>query len=306
MHGTRTGRLSSSQPVNLQNIPTPEKEPGTLLETLPIKNIFKSSDGRILIVMDYSGMELRIFASASRCMPMIQIHKSGKDFHSCVSIMSMTHKKPDAITFEEIDALEKAVRYRYKWTNWTLLYGGDAYTLHRMYDVDLDDAEETVRMYYEMFPEVLEYKDECTLFAETHGYIESPYGRREQLAYINDRDIGKRNADIRHAVNMPIQSAASDTLLFALIVIDDKLRNGNFKAKLVNTVHDSIVLDTPLDEVDDVVLLCKDAMENIISYGPQYFPHIDFSWLICPLKADAEIGDHYGCEEPWVSKETIE
>jgi uracil-DNA glycosylase family 4 len=302
LHGTVTGRLSSSNP-NLQNIPTPEKEPGTLLETLPIKNVFTHSyweDGKSygkLVSVDYSGMELRIFASLAKCKPMIKIHESGKDFHSCVAIMSMTHRKPDAISMEEIAELDKAVRYRYKWTNWTLLYGGDAYTLHNLYDVPIEEAEETVEMYYEMFPEVLEFGNKCVEFAEDHGYVESPYGRRESLAYINDRDVGRKNADARAAKNMPVQSAASDTLLLALIIIDAKMREAGYKSKLVNTVHDSILLDCPEEEVDEVAKLASWTMENIKSLAPLYFPGISMKWLICPLRADVEIGDFYGSEE---------
>lgn len=312
LHGTRTGRLSSSQPVNLQNIPTPEKEPGTILETLPVKNIFTHSWGYKknkplggLISIDYSGMELRIFASLAKCYPMIEIHKSSKDFHSVVAIMSMTHKTPADITMEEIAALPKPLRYRYKWTNWTLLYGGDAHTLHRMYGVPLEDAEETVHMYYDMFPEVLDYKETCTEFAKIHGYIESPFGRREHLPYINDRDIRKSATDARAAVNMPVQSGASDTLLCALIVIDTEMRRRGMKSMLVNTVHDSILIDAPLEEVDDVSELAVDIMEHITLWATSYLPKIDFSWLISPLKADVEIGTHYGIEtdiQEWKAK----
>lgn len=305
IHGTVTGRLSSSQPFNAQNIPTPEKEPGTLLEFLPIKNMFTHSywvSGKskgVVMSVDQSGMELRVFASVSKCENMIEIIKSGKDTHSCVAIMSMTHKPVEDISFEEIAALDKAVRYRYKWTNWTLLYGGDEYTLSNLYSIPIDEAKETVRMYYELFPEVLDYKDWCAEFASTHGYIESPFGRREYLPYINDADNGKRNRSIREAVNMPVQSAASDTVLSALIIIDDKLRRAGYMSRLVNTVHDSVVLDVPEHEIAPTALLCKDVMENVAVYAKEYMPKVDFSWLLCPLKADVEIGSHYGSEEAY-------
>lgn len=321
LHGSKTGRLSSSDPVNLQNIPTPEKEPGTLLEILPIKNIFTHSyvnplgevyklkffDGALLMA-DFSGMELRVFASLSKCYPMIDIFKVDKDVHSCVAIMAMTGKLPKDISYEEIKQLPKPVRYRYKWTNWTLLYGGGKWTLINMYDMTEEEAEDTIDKYYSIFPQVLDYKDECVEFAEDHGYIESPFGRREFLPYINDSgrsDSGKkrRAAARRQAVNMPVQSAASDITLMSLIVIEDLFRYYGFKSKLVNTVHDSVALDCPADEVKDAADLCKDVMENITDYAKDYFPNIDMSWLIAPLKADVKVGSHYGLEmgvEEWL------
>lgn len=312
LHGTVTGRLSSSKP-NMQNIPTPEKEadarPNSVVVHLPVKNIFTTSfeDGYLMSV-DYSGMELRVFASLARCEPMLEIHESGADFHSMVALMALTGKTPSQISIEDTKQFKKTspeVRYIYKWTNWTLLYGGDAYTLVRLYNIPKDDAETTVRNYYQTFPEVLQYKVSSQRFAEKHGYIESPFGRREALHYINDdNEVSRRNADRRAAVNMPVQSAASDILLCALIVIDHLLYVKGMRSMIVNTVHDSIVIDVPADEVDSVAELCVEVMENIKSYAPEYFPNLDFTWLLSPLKADVSIGTHYGAEmdmKEWVN-----
>jgi DNA polymerase I len=308
LHGTVTGRLSSSSP-NLQNIPTPEKEPGTLLETLPIKNVFTHTwKGGCLEAFDYSGMELRIFASMARCQGMIDIHKSGLDFHSMVAIMSTERKPikeidPDYVKWFKKNRVE--VRYRYKWTNWTLLYGGDARTLANLYDVPTDEAEQTVKMYYDLFPEVLDYQNECKEFAKEHGYIESPFGRREHLPYINDRNAGKANADARAAVNMPIQSAASDTLLCALVIIDARMKTERMQSMLINTVHDSILVDVYPGELLPMKALVTDSMENVKTLAEDYMPNVDFSWLICPLKADADAGSHYGSlmeVDEWLKK----
>lgn len=311
MHGTRTGRIShggNEFRLNLANIPTPEKEPGTLLEILPIKNIFthsyvrngkftdfqtKFSDGVIMSV-DYSGMELRCFASLAKCEPMLKIHRSGRDFHAAVAVLAMTRKPVHKITDDDIAKISKAVRYRFKWTNWTLLYGGSAYTLHNIYGIPMNEAEEIFHIYHHTFPEVQEYMDECIEFAELHGYIESPFGRREHLYYINDNDEKKRNGDRRAAVNMPVQSAAYDTLATAMVVVQDKLKKGKYHGRLNNNIYDSLTLDVPREEVYEVAELCRDSMENIIHYAKNYFPNIDFSWLISPLNVDVEVGSHYG------------
>jgi DNA polymerase-1 len=317
-HGTRTGRLSSSQPFNAQNIPTPEKEPGTILETLPIKNIFTHSDWwdragndddfdtGALVAADYSGMELRVFASLANCQLMIDIHKSGLDFHKMVAALSLHYlTKNDVAHAAEntkevskiLEQVDKPTRYRYKWTNWTLLYGGDAYTLHRLYDVDLDDAEDTIKIYYDSFPEVLEYREWTQEFAEDHGYIESPFGRREHLPYINSKsDQGKRNKDRRVAVNMPVQSGASEILLIAGVILDKKMQERSMASMLVNTVHDSLLGDCPRYEIVPFADLCCDVMTNVASYAKIYMPRIDFSWLKSPLMAEVDVGTHYGNE----------
>lgn len=328
LNGTVTGRLASSQP-NLQNIPTPEKEhvdgePTTIFEALPIKNVFTHSywgdeciDPRlsqrnhlgqypqgVLMSVDYSGMELRVFASVANCQSMIGIHKSGADFHSMVAIMSITGRDVYDITKDEANKFKEeqvAVRYRYKWTNWTLLYGGDWNTLVNLYKIPKAEAQQTVKQYYTKFPEVLEYRKWCEEFAVEHGYIQSPLGRRELLPYIRGGNRGEYNKSVREAVNMPVQSAASDVLLCSLIIIDKELRRREMQTKLVNTVHDSLVLDVPYHEIDDVAAMCVDIMENIIQWSEKYLSFMDFSWLICPLKADVDVGTHYGGEAKYKS-----
>jgi uracil-DNA glycosylase family 4 len=313
MHTVATGRLSSSNP-NMQNIPTPEKEPGTIFQYQPIKNMFTHTwtnqagtkyerviqpsewiqttqgawldvnDGYIMCV-DYAGMELRVFASLAGCQAMLDIHASGADFHSMVGSM-IAGKPADQITKEE--------RYKYKWTNWTLLYGGGAGTLHKMYGIPMAEADRTVAEYYHAFPEVLEYKEDCVTFTRQHGYIETPYGRRRPIPEINEADRGRRNHAEREAVNTPVQSTASDTLVLALTIIDQLMYEQEFKSLMVNTVHDEIVFDVYPGELRSLAFLCRDVMENVVHYAKAFTPGLDLSWLKCPLKTDVEIGSHYG------------
>jgi uracil-DNA glycosylase family 4 len=289
IHVTKTGRLSSGDP-NLQNIPAPDKEPGTILESLPIKNIFRTSfeDG-VIIILDQSGMELRIFAALSHCEPMLEIHKSGRDFHKMVA--SMVTKIP-------YDEVPRPVRYKFKRVNWTLLYGGSAYTLANLDGFPADEAEAIFKAYYRQFPEVPAYMDKCIEFAEDHGYIESPFGRKETLFYINDTYQAKlQRADRRACVNMPIQSAASDIVMCGGIISNIMMKHYGFQAKIVNTVHDSLVIDCPRKEVDNVASVVKICMEEVVKLSPKYFPRLDFSWLDCPLHVDIEKGTHYGTSE---------
>lgn len=295
-HVVETGRLSSSSfsdslGFNQQNIPVPEKEPGTILQYQPIKNMFTHTfKGGCLLSADYSGMELRVFASLAECEAMIEIHKSGQDFHTMVGAM-VSGKDYSEITKEE--------RYRYKWTNWTLLYGGGAATLERMYGIPMEEAEKVLKTYHQRFPEVKRYMKKCEDFARKNGYIETPFGNRRPLPDIRANDSGRAAKAGREAVNTPIQGAAGMVTLAALTIIDKLMQKGEFKSMLVNTVHDSILVDVYPGELEDLAILFKSVMGNIKKYMRKYMPNIDMDWLICPLLADVDVGTHYGSMEKY-------
>lgn len=287
-HVVETGRLSSSNP-NMQNIPTPEKEPDTILAYQPIKNMFSHTwHGGCVMAIDYSGMELRVFASLADCNAMIEIHKSGADFHRMVGHM-VSGIPADDITVEQ--------RYRYKWTNWTLLYGGSEYTLERLYGIPKEEGRAIIVQYYDKFPEVLAYKRKCEQFAKTHGYIETPFGNRRSLPDINSEERSRRSKAIREGVNTPVQGAAGLTTVMAMVIVDLIMAERGFKTMIVNTVHDSIVFDVYPGEEQAIARLCVNVMENIVDYAASYMPNIDMEWLICPLKADVEAGPRYGAME---------
>lgn len=299
LHGTATGRLASRRP-NLQNIPTPEKEPDTLLAVHPIKNIFTHTwEGGSILAVDYSGMELRTMASVAGVEGMLSAFREGKDVHSVVTCALFHY------TYDEFIAKKKAgdqeaisQRYRAKWVNWTLLYGGSEHTLMNLYGLPEDEAKSLVKQYYTMFPEILLNRDNVLKLARKNGYVESRFGRRRYLPYINDRDGSRRSSAEREAVNMPIQSAASDILVCGLVVLNDLMQQNGFRSLMVNTVHDSVMFDVYPGELDDLAWLVREVLEKVASkYGPEWFPHLDFSWFTCPLEIDAEFGDHYGCLE---------
>jgi len=324
--GASSGRLSSSDPTNLQNIPTSEKEYGTILHFKPIKNIFTASawhegvpfspyhllahlkelgDGSIedyityltevrgrLLKFDFSGQELRVMASIANVPGMINAFNEGRDIHSFVT--AMLFGLPEHL----IKSHYNHMRYRAKWVNWTLLYGGNEFTLHRLYGLAQHEAKELMNKYYGAFPEILDFQKETKKFIRKHGYVESVLGRRLKLHYTTqqdkERNPGKYNKDLRTGINFPIQGVASDMMLMAMVIIQDQLDKFGLKSMLVNTVHDSVVLDTPIPEIDQVTGICVNAMENLPTLGNLYFPDIDLSWLKVNLKADVDIGKYYG------------
>lgn len=318
IHGTVSGRLSSAEP-NLQNIPTPEKEPDTVLAFLPVKNIFTCSDwataypeewqawldsaspaeiahwqemlgpyfdkGGVVMSADYSGMELRVMVSESGCKGMMEIFLDGGDVHRVVS-SKIFGIPPEEITKEQ--------RYRGKWTSWTLMYGGDEHTLENLYGIPLEQGQQFMEAYFEAFPEIKVFQEDTKQFAHDNGYVESMFGQRRYLPYINDPSRYRQAEAEREAMNHPIQSVASQMLDMALIILDDVLRWNDVKAMMVNTVHDSIMIDCPLWEVRDVAHLIKQVMEGLKELYKTWFPNMDLEWFTCPLVVDIEVGSHYG------------
>jgi DNA polymerase-1 len=209
----------------------------------------------------------------------------------------MTASMCSKIPYEKIT---KPIRYYYKSANWTLIFGGGAETLATEHDIPIEEAKKIIKTYFKQFPEVPVYLKTCQTFGEDHGYIESPFGRREHLQYIQDKQMSSYKAkDIRSAVNMPVQSGASDVLMCAMVIIDKIMEEKQLKSLLVNTVHDSLVVDAHPDEVDEMAELCKNTMNNVKELAKNYMPHVDFRWLVCPLKTDVAIGTHYGTEEDY-------
>lgn len=318
--GTVSGRLAGKEP-NTLNIPTPEKEPGTLLADLPIKNLFtyghklhpevqdydvltrlmlEGQEGCILAA-DYSGMELRTKAAISNCRGMKEAFASGQDVHSIVTCKLYHLDYDDFVKRRKAgDEWAISLRYHAKWVNWTLLFGGSAYTLTRLYGIPEAEAEALVRAYYDAFPEILEDNERVLAFARQNGYVDSKFGRRRYFPYINDRNHSKRAAAEREAKNHPIQSAAADILMCALVIIDDQIQQASYRTRMMNTVYDSIMLDVFPGELRAVSKVVKSVMEGITGeWGKAYYPGFDFSWFDVPLVADLEFGHHYGCLEEY-------
>ena len=281
INGAITGRLSSSKP-NMQNIPTPEKEPDTLLAWLPIKNLFTASPGRLVMQADYSGMELRTFASLADCEPMKEAFYQGIDIHSLVT--SRLYHVP-------VEEVTKELRYRGKWVNWTILFGGDSHTLNRLYGIPHEEGNELMQMYFDMFPEVKEFHTRILEDAEDNGFIHSIFGRRYYVSSNMTPD------EKRTILNFPVQSAASDVLVMAMAIIDSLMNIHGLRSRLMNTVHDSVVTDVVPEELDIVCHTQRMVMENIKDFAADYMPGIDLDWITVPLVADIEVGTHYGVLE---------
>jgi len=304
----KTGRLSSSEPTNMQNWPSPEKEFGSLAWFMPMRNLLKSSPGRKLVVADYSSAELRVMASVANIPGMIKVFNEDRDPHIFVTRMVFVDELPkeliDSDTLEadkEIKKYYSHLRYRAKWTNWTMLFGGDWYTLVKTYGLEKKEAKSIEDRYFAAFPELKQFHIDTENFCLKRGYVQSVLGRRLKLPNLNRKEkkanTGYYRKDRRTALDFPIQGPASDLLLMSMVVIFDILKKRDLSAIFVNTVHDSSALDTPMKEVEEVKDIVLDVMPNLPKYQPEYFPGIDLSWLRVTMKADVDITDYYGKKE---------
>lgn len=283
--GTETMRTSSTNP-NMQNIPSKYKFVGTLLESHPLKNIFKTrwENGHILS-LDYSSMEMRMMGCIADSKLMKQMFVDKVDQHAFVA--SKIHN----CSIEEVTSV---VRSLAKSVNWTMIFGGSPYTIHKDHGIPLAEAERFYNGWNDMFPEVKMYNNRCIDFAKGHGYVESLLGAKRYFEFLPSDKPSEVSRKERELVNHPIQSVASHLMLMSLVLVDRILKNKGMKSLVVNTVHDSMIIDCYPGEEMEVYHIGRKIMIDIKKYAEKAFPEIDLNWLDVPLDSDGEIGYHYG------------
>lgn len=246
---TATGRMQSNNP-NLQTIPV-RKERGR-----EIRQAFVPRDEDFLILSaDYSQIELRIMAALSQDEGMIEAFTSGTDIHT------VTASKVYKVGLDEVD---REMRSKAKMVNFGILYGISAFGLQQRLNIPRKEANLLIDNYYEKYPGVREFIDNTIEFAEENEYVKTQTGRRRQLRDINSRNRTLKNAAQRLAMNSPIQGTAADMLKLAMIKVHKVLRDGDFKTKMLLTVHDEIVFDMYREEQATVMPLIEEAMKTAL------------------------------------------
>ena len=271
--GAETGRISSNNP-NLQNIPV-RTEIGRL-----IRKAFIAPPDHYLLSVDYSQVELRILAHISGDERMLEAFAQGLDIHAATA--SLVYGVP----LEEVTPQQRAVA---KMMNFATSYGVSAYGLSSRTGLSMDEARQFMATYFATYPGVRRYLDETIRKAREQGYVETLLGRRRYFPILKAgvrASQQARAAAERAAINFPIQGTAADILKIALREVHRKLRAGGFAARMILQVHDEIVLETPIAEMEQVVPLVVETMENAYE-------------LKAPLKADPEYGPNWYDMQPW-------
>jgi DNA polymerase I len=260
-----TGRLSSSDP-NLQNIPirTPLGR--------RIRHAFVAgSPETTLVAADYSQIELRILAHVSGDEHLREAFAREADIHR-ETAARVLRKAPEDITGDE--------RSMAKMVNFGLAYGMSDFGLSSRAGISQQDAREFITGYFAAYSGISRYMLHIRETAAEQGSVSTLLGRKRKIPELTSSNRALKAAGERMAINMPIQGTAADIVKIAMIRTDLALREGGFRARVLLSVHDELLLEAPRDEVDRLVPVLRDAMEGALS-------------LSVPLTVDAKVGDSW-------------
>jgi DNA polymerase-1 len=231
-----TGRLSSSDP-NLQNIPIRNAEGRR------IRQAFVASADKVIMASDYSQIELRIMA-----------HLSGDTgLHVAFAEEQDIHRATAAEVFgRTLDAVSEEERRSAKAINFGLIYGMSAFGLGRQLNISRTLAQDYIDRYFARYPGVLRYMDETRSGAAERGYVETVFGRRLYLPEINSRQVMRRQAAERTAINAPMQGTAADIIKRAMIAVQTWLAESSLDAQMIMQVHDELVFEVNARDVAEL------------------------------------------------------
>ena len=260
--GANTGRLASTDP-NLQNIPIRTDE------GRKIREAFVAPEGRVLVALDYSQIELRILAHVANIPALKQAFKDGHDIHAMTA--SEMFNVP-------LDEMTSDVRRQAKAINFGVIYGISGFGLARNLRIPRAEAQGFIDRYFERFPGIRTYMDDTVAFAKEHNRVETLFGRKIHTPEINAKGPQAGFAK-RAAINAPIQGTAADVIRRAMIRMDDAI--AHLPATMLLQVHDELVFEVDKDRADDLIAVARDVMENAAN------PVVKFD---VPLVVDAGIG----------------
>ncbi len=243
-----TGRLASVNP-NLQNIPI------RTLRGQQIRGAFVSGEGKKIISADYSQIELRLIAEISGEDNMIKAFQQGEDIHAS------TAAKLFKIPLEEVS---KTQRSQAKTVNFGIIYGQGAFALAEQTGLSRTEAKQMIEAYFETYPKLKEYMAEQVQKARQQGYVETLLGRKRHLKDINSNNFVVRGHAERNAVNAPVQGSAADVVKMAMIKIQKELEKEKLQTKMLLQVHDELIFEAPIDEVEVAKNIIKTEMENAV------------------------------------------
>ena len=221
-----------------------------------IRAAFVSRDEEhLLLAADYSQIELRIMAELSQDEGMLTAFMEGIDIHTA------TASKVYKVALEDVT---REMRDKAKTVNFGIIYGISAFGLQQRLNIPRYEARELIDNYFEKYPGVQAYIDRTIHFARDNGYVHTLTGRRRPLRDINSRNRGLQSAAERLAMNSPIQGTAADMLKLAMIGVHKLLKAGQYKTKMLLTVHDEIVFDLYKTERDKVVPQIEATMKTAL------------------------------------------
>jgi DNA polymerase-1 len=257
-----TGRLASSEP-NLQNIPV-RSEAGRR-----VREAFVASGG-VIVSADYSQIELRVMAHVSNDANLQRAFAAGEDIHRA------TASEVFGVSLADVSIDQRRAA---KAINFGLIYGMGAFGLASNLGITRDAAQSYIDRYFARYPGVAQYMAETRTLAHAQGYVETVFGRRLWLADINAAGARRAGAE-RAAINAPMQGTAADLIKLAMVAVQNWLNSERLQTKMVMQVHDELVLDVPINELDQIRAKLPELM-------------CDVATLKVPLVAEVGVGPNW-------------
>jgi len=262
---TATGRLSSSDP-NLQNIPI-RTEMGRR-----VRDAFVPKEGWSMLAADYSQIELRVLAHLSRDPALVDAFSRGDDVH-VQTACALFGVQPDEVT--------KSMRGQAKTVNFAVIYGQTQFALARNLKIERSEAKRYIDAFFDQYAGVKSFLDEVVEQARANGLVTTLLGRRRSLADIRSTNHNLRAAAERIARNTPIQGTAADIMKVAMVRIQHEIERRRMQSRMVLTVHDELVFESPPEERETLEKLVVDHMQNAVP-------------LSVPLPVDVGWGANWG------------
>lgn len=245
---TVTGRISSLEP-NLQNIPIRTDE------GREIRRAFVAGEGNILLDADYSQIELRVLAHMSGDEAMCDAFRRSQDIHT------RTAAEIHGIAMEDVTP---EMRRAAKAVNFGIVYGISGFGLARNAHISRKDADYFIKMYFERYPGVRAFMDECVEKGRENGYAETLFHRRRELFELSSANRNVRSFGERAAMNTPVQGTAADIIKLAMVRVSKRLQEGGYQARLILQVHDELVVECSVNQADAVAALLRETMESVV------------------------------------------
>jgi len=246
MTGASTGRLASTDP-NLQNIPV-RTEDGR-----KIRKAFIAEPGHKLLSADYSQIELRLLAHVADIPSLKEAFERGDDIHA------ITASEVFGIPAKGMDPL---VRRRAKAINFGIIYGISPFGLAAQLGIPQGEARTYIDTYFKRYPGIRDYMERTKAFCRKTGYVQTPFGRKVHLAWINDKNPARRSFHERAAINAPLQGGAADVIKRAMIRLPPALHAAALTTRMLLQVHDELVFEAPDAEIERASTVIQDTMQR--------------------------------------------
>ena len=246
--GTATGRLSSSEP-NLQNIPVKTDD------GIKIREGFVAEEGKVLMSIDYSQVELRVLTSMSKDENLIEAYREEKDLHDLTARRIFNLSDSDDVTREQ--------RTIAKIINFSIIYGKTAFGLAKELKIPVKDASEYIKKYFEQYPRVTTFEKEVIEFGEEHGYVKTLFGRKRYISGIDSKNKTIKAQAERMAVNTVIQGTAAEVLKKVMLKVYETLKDKDDIALLLQ-VHDELIFEVEESSVEKYSEILVDIMKNTV------------------------------------------